>query len=106
MLSFQPLIVLCSQVLSIQQLYRISTMYWDDKYGTHSVSPDVSFFGTLCYVWVPFCQVLLFRALDLIFPKYFSSHGSPYCSFKHPRTTSFKRDIYTTERCVYTHIYI
>ncbi|KAJ6700754.1 MYOSIN [Salix koriyanagi] len=24
-------------VLSIQQLYRISTMYWDDKYGTHSV---------------------------------------------------------------------
>jgi len=31
------------QVLSIQQLYRISTMYWDDKYGTHSVSSDVSF---------------------------------------------------------------
>ncbi|KAF7805219.1 myosin-11-like isoform X1 [Senna tora] len=28
-------------VLSIQQLYRIGTMYWDDKYGTHSVSPDV-----------------------------------------------------------------
>ncbi|KAJ8551594.1 hypothetical protein K7X08_021609 [Anisodus acutangulus] len=28
-------------VLSIQQLYRISTMYWDDKYGTHSVSLDV-----------------------------------------------------------------
>ncbi|XP_056848469.1 myosin-9 [Raphanus sativus] len=28
-------------VLSIQQLYRISTMYWDDKFGTHSVSPDV-----------------------------------------------------------------
>ncbi|CAA7059032.1 unnamed protein product [Microthlaspi erraticum] len=28
-------------VLSIQQLYRISTMYWDDKYGTRSVSPDV-----------------------------------------------------------------
>ncbi|XP_057512502.1 myosin-11-like isoform X2 [Actinidia eriantha] len=28
-------------VLSIQQLYRISTMYWDDKYGTHSLSPDV-----------------------------------------------------------------
>ncbi|KAL9273072.1 Myosin-11-like protein, partial [Drosera capensis] len=31
---------LCA-VLSIQQLYRISTMYWDDKYGTHSVSPEV-----------------------------------------------------------------
>nr|POF25144.1 myosin-5 [Quercus suber] len=30
-------------VLSIQQLYRISTMYWDDKYGTHSVSTDVVF---------------------------------------------------------------
>ncbi|CAL9051022.1 unnamed protein product [Musa banksii] len=28
-------------VLSVQQLYRISTMYWDDKYGTHSVSPEV-----------------------------------------------------------------
>ncbi|KAL2238778.1 UNVERIFIED_CONTAM: Myosin-11 [Sesamum indicum] len=28
-------------VLSIQQLYRISTMYWDDKYGTHSLSQDV-----------------------------------------------------------------
>ncbi|KAI4344563.1 hypothetical protein L6164_011775 [Bauhinia variegata] len=28
-------------VLSIQQLYRISTMYWDDKYGTHSVSTEV-----------------------------------------------------------------
>ncbi|XP_078432138.1 myosin-17-like [Wolffia australiana] len=28
-------------VLSIQQLYRISTMYWDDKYSTHSVSSDV-----------------------------------------------------------------
>ncbi|KAE9460678.1 hypothetical protein C3L33_07426, partial [Rhododendron williamsianum] len=29
-------------VLSIQQLYRISTMYWDDKYGTHSLAPDDS----------------------------------------------------------------
>ncbi|GFP89986.1 myosin-9 [Phtheirospermum japonicum] len=28
-------------VLSIQELYRISTMYWDEKYGTHSLSPDV-----------------------------------------------------------------
>ncbi|XP_075508017.1 myosin-9-like isoform X1 [Primulina tabacum] len=28
-------------VLSIQQLYRISTMYWDDKYGTHSLSQEV-----------------------------------------------------------------
>ncbi|KAK3036849.1 hypothetical protein RJ639_031467, partial [Escallonia herrerae] len=30
-------------VLSIQQLYRISTMYWDDKYGTQSLSADVIF---------------------------------------------------------------
>ena len=28
-------------VLSIQQLYRISTMYWDDKYGTETVSKEV-----------------------------------------------------------------
>ncbi|KAF3653588.1 Myosin-14 [Capsicum annuum] len=28
-------------VLSDQQLYRICTLYWDDKYNTRSVSPDV-----------------------------------------------------------------
>ncbi|KAL8122414.1 hypothetical protein AgCh_018948 [Apium graveolens] len=28
-------------VLSIQQIYRISTMYWDDKYGSQSVSQEV-----------------------------------------------------------------
>lgn len=28
-------------VLSIQQLYRISTLYWDDKYGSQSVSQEV-----------------------------------------------------------------
>lgn len=28
-------------VLSIQQLYRISTMYWDDKYNTETVSTEV-----------------------------------------------------------------
>ncbi|GLJ12586.1 hypothetical protein SUGI_0194010 [Cryptomeria japonica] len=28
-------------VLTVQQLYRISTMYWDDKYGTQSVSNEV-----------------------------------------------------------------
>ncbi len=28
-------------VLSIQQLYRISTMYWDDKYNTETVSGEV-----------------------------------------------------------------
>ena len=25
-------------VLSVQQLYRISTMYWDDRYATETVS--------------------------------------------------------------------
>ncbi|KAG6526867.1 hypothetical protein ZIOFF_016870 [Zingiber officinale] len=30
----------CCPVLSIQQLYRISTMYWDDKYGTQSVTSE------------------------------------------------------------------
>eukprot|EP01023_Acetabularia_acetabulum_P069037 TRINITY_DN9909_c0_g1_i1.p1 TRINITY_DN9909_c0_g1~~TRINITY_DN9909_c0_g1_i1.p1 ORF type:complete len:412 (-),score=75.13 TRINITY_DN9909_c0_g1_i1:139-1221(-) len=28
-------------ILSVQQLYRISTMYWDDKYGTETVSQDL-----------------------------------------------------------------
>ncbi|XP_031262812.1 myosin-6-like [Pistacia vera] len=28
-------------VLSVQQLYRICTLYWDDDYNTQSVSPDV-----------------------------------------------------------------
>ncbi|KAL4445379.1 hypothetical protein ABPG77_011204 [Micractinium sp. CCAP 211/92] len=27
--------------LSVQQLYRISTMYWDDRYNTETVSPEV-----------------------------------------------------------------
>jgi myosin-5 len=28
-------------VLSVQQLYRISTMYWDDKYNTETVATEV-----------------------------------------------------------------
>ncbi|XP_020256915.1 protein OPAQUE1-like isoform X3 [Asparagus officinalis] len=31
---------LCSE-LSVRQIYRICTMYWDDKYSTHSVSNEV-----------------------------------------------------------------
>ncbi|EEE50904.1 hypothetical protein OsJ_31412 [Oryza sativa Japonica Group] len=27
--------------LSVRQIYRLCTMYWDDKYGTHSVSAEV-----------------------------------------------------------------
>jgi len=30
------------QALTVRQIYRISTMYWDDKYGTQSVSNEVS----------------------------------------------------------------
>ena len=32
------------QIMSVQQLYRICTLYWDANYNTRSVSPDVSFF--------------------------------------------------------------
>ena len=28
-------------ILSVQQLYRISTMYWDDRYSTETVSHEV-----------------------------------------------------------------
>ncbi|XP_062173899.1 myosin-12 isoform X2 [Alnus glutinosa] len=28
-------------ILSLPQIYRIGTMLWDDKYGTHGLSPDV-----------------------------------------------------------------
>ena len=28
-------------VLSVQQLYRISTMYWDDRYNTETVAHEV-----------------------------------------------------------------
>jgi hypothetical protein len=30
------------QVLSVQQLYKICTQYWDDKYNTESVSEEVT----------------------------------------------------------------
>lgn len=29
------------QDLNVTQVYRIGTMFWDDKYGTHGLSPDV-----------------------------------------------------------------
>ena len=34
--------MLLLQILSVQQLYRICTLYWDDNYNTRSVSTDVS----------------------------------------------------------------
>ncbi len=33
-------------VLSVQQLYRISTMYWDDRYNTETVSHEARPPGT------------------------------------------------------------
>lgn len=34
---------LFDQVLSIAQIYRIGTMFWDDKYGTQGLSTEVLF---------------------------------------------------------------
>lgn len=36
---------LASQILNVQQLHRICTIYWDDNYNTRSVSPEVSQFS-------------------------------------------------------------
>ncbi|XP_037496894.1 myosin-12 isoform X2 [Jatropha curcas] len=36
-------------MLSIPQIYRIGTMFWDDKYGTQGLSPDVSSFFSLFF---------------------------------------------------------
>ena len=41
------------QALSMQQLYRISTMYCDDKYGTLGIPPEVS---QLQHIHVKNCQ--------------------------------------------------
>lgn len=35
-------ILILLQALTVRQIYRISTMYWDDKYGTQSVSNEAS----------------------------------------------------------------
>ena len=37
----QSLLFPTVQMLSIAQIYRIGTMFWDDKYGTHGLSPEV-----------------------------------------------------------------
>lgn len=55
------------QVLSIQQLYRISTMYWDDKYGTHTVSSEVILFGLILLVKFSNIHLLLGQAVDLLY---------------------------------------
>ncbi|KNA25025.1 hypothetical protein SOVF_010320 [Spinacia oleracea] len=40
-ISYDEIINDLCPVLSVQQLYRICTLYWDDNYNTRSVSPDV-----------------------------------------------------------------
>ncbi|KAG9137677.1 hypothetical protein Leryth_011415 [Lithospermum erythrorhizon] len=40
-ISYDEIIHDLCPVLSVQQLYRICTLYWDDNYNTRSVSPDV-----------------------------------------------------------------
>lgn len=50
--------MLFCQILSVQQLYRICTLYWDDNYNTRSVSPDVSL------IWYSLQQVLSVRFLS------------------------------------------
>ena len=53
------------QVLSVQQLYRISTMYWDDKYSTHSVSNEVCYIDSVSlsldlflFIGLKFCGLI------------------------------------------------
>ncbi|GKC27336.1 myosin 2, partial [Tanacetum coccineum] len=40
-ISYDEIIHDLCPILSVQQLYRICTLYWDDNYNTRSVSPDV-----------------------------------------------------------------
>ncbi|KAJ0963649.1 hypothetical protein J5N97_028771 [Dioscorea zingiberensis] len=40
-ISYDEIINDLCPILSVQQLYRICTQYWDDKYDTQSVSPEV-----------------------------------------------------------------
>ncbi|KAM7264663.1 hypothetical protein ACFE04_002346 [Oxalis oulophora] len=39
--SFDEITIQLFPILSIPQIYRIGTMFWDDKYGTHGLSPEV-----------------------------------------------------------------
>ncbi|KAK8937305.1 hypothetical protein KSP39_PZI012267 [Platanthera zijinensis] len=39
--SLEEITVELCPVLSLPQIYRIGTMFWDDKYGTQGLSPDV-----------------------------------------------------------------
>ena len=65
-------------VLSVQQLYRISTMYWDDRYNTETVSHEArprqhsnplntltccSLTAVLCRAWFKAVQIAKVNAL-------------------------------------------
>lgn len=45
-------IVINVQALTVRQIYRISTMYWDDKYGTQSVSNEACLHIQFLYCFV------------------------------------------------------
>ena len=50
-------------VLSVQQLYRISTMYWDDRYNTETVSHEAC---SCCAIFIIMCPALLCCAVICI----------------------------------------
>jgi hypothetical protein len=61
------------QILSVQQLYRICTLYFDDNYNTRSVSPDVSLvmnyvLPSSCNTWMhTVAQWIWFLAVAIFF---------------------------------------
>jgi hypothetical protein len=57
-------LVILGQALTVRQIYRISTMYWDDKYGTQSVSNEASFIFSSSSV--DLCNILSHMILNLI----------------------------------------
>lgn len=56
------------QVLSLQQIYRICKMYWDDIYGTQSVSSEVCDVDSVFCIWLNWflsCNSLtIYRSLE------------------------------------------
>jgi hypothetical protein len=56
--------VIVGQALTVRQIYRISTMYWDDKYGTQSVSNEAS--CVFSSSSVNLCNMLSHTVLNLI----------------------------------------
>ncbi|KZV36499.1 myosin-15-like [Dorcoceras hygrometricum] len=81
--------------LTVRQIYRISTMYWDDKYGTQSVSNEASGLANCLLAvhyfvgFIPFSTEDVYMAIpaidpsDIELPEFFSD----YPSAKLPRQT-------------------